>query len=126
MDQVTSGQGTATQTTTPLGSFKYTGTGWGSYQYVPLTDTYNNLVAVDLNGLATLRVTAGPGDMNFFMLVPARLDLPVIANPYPNRLLQVTNTILVQCHLGQRHYSHQRHSPDLEWGGRKLKPGSFR
>ena len=30
--------------------------------------------------------------MNFFMLVPARLDLPVIANPYPNRLLQVTNT----------------------------------
>ena len=92
MDQVTSGQGTPTQTTTPLGSFKYTGTDWNSYQYVPLTDTYNNLVVADLNGVTTLRVTAGPGNMNFFIIVPARLDLPVIANPYPNKLLQVTNT----------------------------------
>ena len=29
--------------------------------------------------------------MNFFLIVPAQLDLPVIANPYPNMLLQVTN-----------------------------------
>jgi hypothetical protein len=91
LSKVTSGQGTSTQTTTPLGSFKYTGTGWDSYQYVPLTDAYNNLVAVDLNGVTTLRATAGAGNMNFFLIVPAQLDLPVIANPYPNMLLQVTN-----------------------------------
>ena len=91
LSKVTSGQGTPTQTTTELGSFKYTGAGWENYQYVPLTDTYNNLVAVDLNGVTTLRATAGSGNMNFFLLVPAQLDLPVIANPYPNMLLQVTN-----------------------------------
>ncbi len=94
LSKVTSGQGTSTQTTAPLGSFKYTGTGWDSYQYVPLTDTYNNSVAVDLSGVTTLRATAGAGNMNFFLIVPARLDLPVIANPYPNKLLQVTNRFL--------------------------------
>jgi hypothetical protein len=91
LSKVTSGQGTPSQTTSPLGSFKYTGTGWESYQYVPLTDTYGNLVAVDLSGVTTLRTTAGVGNMNFFLIVPARLDLPVITNPYPNMLLQVTN-----------------------------------
>jgi hypothetical protein len=91
LSQVTSGQSTSTQTTTPLGSFKYTGAGWENYQYVPLTDTYGNLVAVDLSGVTTLRATAGVGNMNFFLIVPAQLDLPVIANPYPNMLLQVTN-----------------------------------
>jgi hypothetical protein len=95
---VTSGQGTPTLTTTELGSFEYTGAGWENYLYVPLTDTYNNLVAVDLNGVTTLRATAGSGNMNFFLLVPAQLDLPVIANPYPNRLLQVTNICCV-CHV---------------------------
>jgi hypothetical protein len=93
LDKVINGQGTPTQTTSPLGSFQYTGTGWGNYQYVPLTDAYGNLVAVDLNGVTTLRVTAGTGNMNFFLIVPAQLDLPVIGNVYPNGtvLMQPTN-----------------------------------
>jgi hypothetical protein len=96
LDKVTGGQGTATQTTTPLGSFKYTGTGWGNYQYVPLVDTYGNMAAVDLNGVTTLRVTAGAGNMNFFLLVPAQLDKPVISNVYPDGsiLMQVTNKLV--------------------------------
>ena len=114
LDTVTSGQGTSTQTTTPLGSFKYTGSGWGSYQYVPLADAYGNLVAVDLNGVTTLRVTAGAGNMNFFLLVPARLDVPVIGNVYPNGtvLMQATNKFRLQRHLAQRDDSHQQYSPD--------------
>jgi hypothetical protein len=93
LDKVTSGAGTSTQTTSPLGSFKYTGTGWENYQYAPLTDAYGNLVAVDLNGVETLRVTAGAGNMNFFMLIPARLDLPLIGNVVPDGtvLMQPTN-----------------------------------
>jgi hypothetical protein len=91
LDKVTGGQGTSTQTTTPLGTFQYTGISWTTYQYVPLTDTYGNLVAVDLNGVTTLRATAGGGNMNFFLIVPARLDVPVIANAYPNVLLAATN-----------------------------------
>ena len=93
LDKVITGQTTPAQTTSPLGSFQYTGTGWGNYQYVPLTDAYGNLVAVDLNGVTTLRVTAGTGNMNFFFLVPARLDLPVIGNVFPNGsvLMQPTN-----------------------------------
>jgi hypothetical protein len=93
LDKVISGQGTPTQTTSPLGSFQYTGTGWGSYQYVPLTDAYGNLVAVDLSGVTTLRATAGAGNMNFFFIVPARLDLPVIGSVYPDGtvLMQPTN-----------------------------------
>jgi hypothetical protein len=96
LDKVTSGQGTLSQTTTPLGSFKYTGSGWSSYQYVPLVDTYGNLAAVDLNGVATLRATAGAGNLNFFLLVPAQLDLPVIGNAYPNGsvLMQPTNNFV--------------------------------
>ena len=95
LDKVISGQGTPAQTTSPLGSFKYTGTGWNSYQYAPLSDTYGNLVAVDLSGVTTLRVTAGVGNMNFFLLVPAQLDLPVIANVYPDGtvLMQPTNQL---------------------------------
>ena len=95
LDEVTGGQTTDTQTTSPLGTFKYAGQGWGSYQYVPLTDPYGNLVAVNLSGVTTLRATAGVGNMNFFLIVPARLDLPVIGNLYPDGtvLFQPTNRL---------------------------------
>ncbi|HVM47422.1 MAG TPA: carbohydrate-binding protein [Candidatus Acidoferrum sp.] len=96
LSQVTNGQGTASQAITPLGSFQYTGTGWGAYQYVPLADAYGNPVAVSLNGVTTLRITAGTGNMNFFFVVPARLDLPVISGVYPSGtvLMQPTNTFV--------------------------------
>jgi len=35
--------------------------GWQSYAWVPLRDANGNLVRLDLAGLATLRLTAGPG-----------------------------------------------------------------
>ena len=94
LSKVTSGRGTANQTTALLGTFTFNGRGWATFDWVPLADTYGNLVAVDLAGLATLRATThGGADMNFLMLVPARLDQPVIANIRPDgsKLFQPTN-----------------------------------
>lgn len=88
-DLVTSGWGTTTQTTTNLGTFSYANSGgWQSYIYVPLRDANGNLARVNLGGTTnTLRVTAGTaggGNQNFFMLVPANTNLPVINGVYPN------------------------------------------
>ena len=94
LSRVTAGQGTSDQTTALLGSFNFTGRGWATYDWVPLADTYGNLIAVDLASTATLRVTThGGADINFLMLVPAKLDRPVIANFYPDgtMLFQPTN-----------------------------------
>ncbi len=94
---VTSGQGTPTQTSNYLGSFQMPALGWGTYSYVPLTDTYGNLVAVSLGGVETLRVSAANagGNMNFFFIVPANTSAPVITNIYPNGqvLFQPTNQL---------------------------------
>ena len=85
MDQVTSGQGTSTQTTTNLGTFSLTGTSYTTYQWVPLRDSLGNLAKVDLGGTNTVRVTTGGGaNANFYMLVPANTNLPVISAVYPN------------------------------------------
>jgi hypothetical protein len=85
---VTSGVGTTTQSTTNLGSFSMNNTGgWDSFAWVPLRDASGNLVRVDLAGLATLRLTAGPGgggNNNFVMLTPANTNLPTITGLYPN------------------------------------------
>jgi hypothetical protein len=94
LSRVISGQGTTEQATTLLGSFSFLGRGWSTFDWVPLTDTYGNLVAVDLGGLGTLRVTThGGADVNFLMLVPAQLDRPAISNFYPDgtKLFQPTN-----------------------------------
>jgi hypothetical protein len=96
LSKVTDGQGTPTQTTTNLGRFSFTGTGWSTYQYVPLTDANGNLVALTLNGVDTLRVTTGGGgDLNFLMFVPADTTRPVIGSVYPDgqMLLQSTNKL---------------------------------
>ena len=72
------------QTTTDLGVFSFTGTGWSTYNYVPLTDANGNTLAISLGGKKTLRATTGGGaDMNFFMLMPAQVDRPVLADLYP-------------------------------------------
>ena len=95
--RVTSGQGTTDQTTVTLGSFTFNGRGWATFDWVPLTDSFGNLIAVDLGGVGTLRATThGGADLNFFMLVPAQMDRPIIANFYPDgaTLFQPTNQLV--------------------------------
>lgn len=92
--QVLSGQGTTEQVTTNLGAFVFPANGWGSYAYVPLTDRFGNLVKVTLAGTQTLRVSAGSGaNVNFFLLLPANSEQPLITDVYPEgrTLLQGTN-----------------------------------
>jgi hypothetical protein len=87
---VTSGQGTTNQTTTPLGIFQFTSRGWNSFDFIPLTDQWGNLLAVKLNGQTTLRVTSGPlgggVNVNFFMLAPGSNTPPAISSIYPDGL----------------------------------------
>lgn len=70
--QVTSGAGTATQTTNVLGYFQAVGNSFASYQYAPLMNTNTGQhVLVSSGGVQTLQVTGdGFERVNFFMLVP--------------------------------------------------------
>ncbi len=72
-------------TTNTVGVFHFTGIDWGVYDYVPLVDNYGNLLPVTLGGVATFRATLSSGgdNMNFFMLVPAQVGLPVLSNISP-------------------------------------------
>ena len=91
---VTSGQTTSTQTTTNIGVFKFPANGWGTYNYIPLTDANGNPATVALSGTTTLRVSAGTGaNLNFFMLLPADTNTPTITSVYPDgtTLVQGTN-----------------------------------
>jgi hypothetical protein len=94
--EVTVGQGTADQTLTPLGIFQFTARGWNSFNFVPLTDAYGNLLAVTLNGKTTFRVTSGEVgggvNMNFFMLAPGTNTPPAIGNIYPDGSQPFQNT----------------------------------
>jgi hypothetical protein len=59
---VTSGYGTATQTTNNLGQFYLAnGVDWGHYYWVPLTDSFGNLAAVNVpSGRQTLQLCSSP------------------------------------------------------------------
>jgi hypothetical protein len=94
LSRVTNGWGTASQSTVDLGTFSLlAGQGWGTYNWVPLTDTAGNLVQVTMGGTNTLRATTGGNDnAQFFMLVAANTNLPTITGIYPNNGLQSTNT----------------------------------
>jgi hypothetical protein len=85
---VTGGVGTTTQTTNSVGTFSFNNTGgWDSFAWVPLRDASGNLVRLNLGGVATLRLIAGPsggGNNNFLMLTPANTNLPTITGLYPN------------------------------------------
>ena len=72
-------------TTTDLGTFTINGgLGWSTFQNVYLKDTNGNNALVTLNGKQTLRVTSGGNLLpNFFMLVAAQADLPLLSNVYP-------------------------------------------
>ncbi len=80
---VTAGVGTSNQTTQVLGTFSDPApAGWQVYHWIQLLDTNGNPVTIQLNGLATLRLTApanaapsGSGlNPLFFMLAPAVLN----------------------------------------------------
>ena len=95
LSKITNGWGTPVQSVDILGTFSFTGTGWSTFQYVPLKDPNGNLVPLALSGTNTLRLTTGGGgDLNFVMLVPADTNRPLITAVYPDgtTLLQNTNT----------------------------------
>jgi hypothetical protein len=73
LSMVTSGGGTATQTTNVLGTFSDpNAAGWETFHWIPLLDSNSNKVVVSLDGLATLKVTSGNNlNMGFFLLAPA-------------------------------------------------------
>ena len=80
LDRVTAGQGTASQTTVRLGSFSFTGGGWQTFNFVPLSDANGVTVTVSLSGTATLRSTStGGADPNYFMLVPTLTPVAAFA-----------------------------------------------
>ena len=97
--EVTGGQGTTSQTTTQLGAFQFSARGWGSFDFIPLSDAWGNPLVVKLSGQTTLRVTSGPlgggVNMNFFMLAPGTNTPPAIANIYPDGSLPFQNTNLL-------------------------------
>jgi hypothetical protein len=71
--------------TNVLGTFTINGgLGWSTFEYVYLKDASGNNVNVILNGKETLQVTSGGNLLpNFFMLVAAQLDSPLLSNLYP-------------------------------------------
>jgi hypothetical protein len=77
----------ADTTTTDLGVFTLaSGSGYSTFENVYLKDTNGNNANIVLNGKATLRVTSFPGGNllpNFFMLVAAQVDLPILSGMYP-------------------------------------------
>lgn len=94
LDQITAGQGTANQTLSRLGQFTYTGS--GAFQWVPLLQN-GSLAVVNLSGQNTVRATTGGGaNADFYMLVPANSNLPVVNNVYPdgNYLFEPTNKLV--------------------------------
>jgi hypothetical protein len=93
-DQVTSGQGTSSQTLSRLGQFTYSGT--GAFQWVPLRQ-FGSLAVVNLAGVNTVRATTGGGaNADFYMFVPANTNLPTISNVYPDgqHLFEATNKLV--------------------------------
>jgi hypothetical protein len=82
-------------TTTDLGTFTINGgLGWSTFQNVYLKDANGNNALVTLNGKQTLRITSGGNLLaNFFMLVAAQADLPLLSDVYPTgtRPFEYTN-----------------------------------
>jgi hypothetical protein len=88
LNLLTGGYGTATQTTQNLGQFVLAnGTDWGSYSWIPLTDSLGNIKVVNIpSGLQTLQLVSGGGvNVIDFLIVPAGSVAlpPVIANLNP-------------------------------------------
>jgi len=85
---VTSGWNTTGQTVTNYGTFSvpYSG-GWHTFAWAPLVDASGGLAKVPFTGTTnTLRISVNNGNYNnnFYIIVPADLTIPTIANLYPN------------------------------------------
>ncbi|HZV36718.1 MAG TPA: LamG-like jellyroll fold domain-containing protein, partial [Verrucomicrobiae bacterium] len=94
-DQITSGWGTDSQTTANLGSFVFSGASLSTWQWVPLLKN-GTLAVVNLAGTNTVRATTGGGaNADFYMLVPANTNLPIISAVYPDGqfLFEFTNRL---------------------------------
>ena len=82
--------------TTALGTFSINGgLGYSTFENVYLKDSNGNNALVTLNGKQTLRVTSGGNVLpNFFMLVAAQADVPLLSNVYPTGThpFEYTNT----------------------------------
>jgi hypothetical protein len=95
---VTSGVGTSTQTTSPIGTFNVPATGgWQNYSWAPCVDALGNSVQVTTTGAkSTFQFYEDNGgfNANFLMLVPADTAKPVLSQAYPNgsAMFQRTNT----------------------------------
>jgi hypothetical protein len=106
---VLEGWGTTNQITRHIGSFAIPSTGgYSSYFYTPLIDRFGNYAQLTMSGTNTFRATqltlnqsdqpavgAYGLNINFYMLLAARTDLPRIDNVYPDGtvLMQETNTL---------------------------------
>ena len=84
---VIGGAGTPTQTTKLLGTFSAAGTGWQSWQWVPLLNTNGQMAVVSLGGVETFKLTSDSSvNANFYMLAPAPASPKIViflrnANP---------------------------------------------
>jgi hypothetical protein len=83
---LTMSEGNGDGTTNELGTFTITnGLGWTTFQNIFLLDTNGNKVNVTLNGKSTLQVTSGGNLLpNFFALVQATVDEPIMSGLYPD------------------------------------------
>jgi hypothetical protein len=82
---------------TLLGNFEFNGSDWGAYHYIPLVDADGNVLPFVFDGSKrTLRVTlvSGGDNMNFFMVVPAQTDVPLLRNLYPTNSAMFASNIL--------------------------------
>ncbi|HZM03595.1 MAG TPA: hypothetical protein VFC44_11350 [Candidatus Saccharimonadales bacterium] len=82
---------------TELGTFSINGgRGWTSFENVFLVDTNGNKANVTLKGKTTLQVKSGGNLLpNFFALVVATVDQPIISGMYPTgtQPFEYTNTL---------------------------------
>jgi len=99
---VIAGWGTSGQLTRNAGTFSIpTAGGYSSYLYVPLLDRFGNYAQLPMGGTNTYRAQelTDPGsfglNINFYMLLNARSDLPRIDSVYPDGsvLMQPANTL---------------------------------
>jgi hypothetical protein len=90
------------QTVTNLGTFSFSDNGWNTYAYVPLKDSFGNLVSVPMNGVETFRSTVvGNPNINFYMLVPAvGSQSPALIKSYPTGLHPFEPTNLLSFTIG--------------------------
>jgi autotransporter-associated beta strand protein len=91
---VTSGRGTASQTTERLGTFSVPNTGsWQTYAWVPLKTNASTFATFTGGALETLRARTDNGgyNVNFYMLLTTNIQAPWLVTPAPPTLVTATS-----------------------------------